>query len=50
MVAGVLSMIFTAIAIYALDPVAFFVMLVAMIPQYFLANWFARSCASSSRI
>ncbi|MEY4067059.1 MAG: hypothetical protein RIQ44_271, partial [Actinomycetota bacterium] len=50
MVAGVLSMIFTAIAIYALDPVAFFVMLVAMIPQYFLANWFAGNTRKAYRI
>jgi ATP-binding cassette subfamily B protein len=50
MVAGVLTMVFTAIAIYALDPIAFWVMMVAMIPQYFLAAWFARNTRKAYRI
>ena len=50
MVAGVLSMVFTAVAILALDSTAFWVMMAAMIPQYFLAAWFARNTKKAYRI
>ncbi|MEN9715746.1 MAG: hypothetical protein RJA35_1213 [Actinomycetota bacterium] len=50
MVAGLLSMVFTAVAIWALDPTAFLVMIVALIPQAFLANWFANNTRKAYRI
>lgn len=50
MVAGVLTMIFTAIAILFLDPVTFVVMMIAMVPQAFLANWFANNTRKAYRI
>ena len=50
MVAGVLSMVFTAVAICYLDPLAFLVLMLAMIPQAFLANWFANNTRKAYRI
>ena len=50
MVAGVLTMIFTAVAILCLDPVTFVVMMIAMVPQAFLANWFANNTRKAYRI
>jgi len=50
MVAGVLTMVFTAVAILFLDPVTFAVMMLAMIPQAFLANWFANNTRKAYRI
>ena len=43
MVAGLLSMIFTAAALYALDPGAFYVLLVSFIPLTFLTRWFQKN-------
>ena len=43
MVAGLLSMIFTAVALYALDPGAFYVLLVSFIPLTFLTRWFQKN-------
>ena len=50
MVAGALTMVFTAVAIYVLDPITFVVMIVAIIPQAFLANWFANNTRKAYRI
>ena len=50
MVAGALTMVFTAVAIYILDPITFVVMIVAIIPQAFLANWFANNTRKAYRI
>lgn len=43
MVAGLLSMIFTAAALYALDPDAFYVLLVSFVPLAFLTRWFQKN-------
>ena len=43
MVAGLLSMIFTAAALYALDPGAFYVLLVSFVPLAFLTRWFQKN-------
>jgi len=43
-------MIFTALAILAQDPIAFAVLLVALIPQAFLVNWFASETRKAYRI
>jgi ATP-binding cassette subfamily B protein len=43
MVAGLLSMMFTAAALYALDPDAFYVLLVSFIPLTFLTRWFQKN-------
>ena len=50
MVAGVLSMVFTAIAILSQDPTAFLILIVALIPQIFLARWFANNTRKAYRI
>ncbi len=42
MVAGILNMVFTAIALLLLDAQSFFILLVALIPLYFLTIWFQR--------
>ena len=43
MVAGLLNMIFTAIALYALDVDAFYILLVSFIPLGFLTRWFQKN-------
>lgn len=43
MVAGLLFMIFTATAMLILDPMSFLVILVSLLPLYFLTRWFQRN-------
>ncbi len=43
MIAGALYMVFTSVALYALDPSSFVVLLFSLVPLGFLTRWFQRN-------
>jgi ATP-binding cassette subfamily B protein len=49
MIAGLLYMVFTAVAMVLLDPPSFGIMVLSFIPLYFLTRWFQRQTRTNYR-
>ena len=49
MIAGLLYMVFTAVAMILLDPPSFGIMVLSFIPLYFLTRWFQRQTRTNYR-
>jgi ATP-binding cassette subfamily B protein len=49
MIAGLLYMVFTAIAMIILDPPSFVIMLISFVPLFFLTKWFAKATRTNYR-
>jgi ATP-binding cassette subfamily B protein len=49
MIAGLLFMIFTAVALIRLDPASFLIVLISFIPLWFLTRWFQRNTRTNYR-